>query len=164
MFFINCSDRSSFQELKVEEESEIFQPNSLIEAKDFTIMIFGNEDCIYCKILKQDISKSNEIKNLLKERYNTYYISTDTIKEHKVVTETKEFAIVTEQLANLYKIRATPTTVICDKNFEPILILPGYLPSEMFLSSLEFIAEHKYTSRENIYKELQEYFSKKGLI
>lgn len=166
LFFFGCSDSNKLQELDTEDESKVFKSNSYIDTKGkaYTLLIFGSEDCIYCRILKKDIMKSREIRTILDESFNTYYIMIDVVKEHVIGTNSKEFKVVTEQFANMYKVKTTPTSVIVDKNFSTVMTIPGYLPPEMFISALEFISDNKFTSRENIYKEFQDYLVSKGLM
>ena len=164
LLFLGCNESSTLQEVKVEKSYDFFKNSSEIKTDKLTILIFGNRGCKYCEILKDDIAKDTQTKEILTNDFNSYYIETDKQKEHSVVTDSKNFKITSDVLSNMYKINATPTTVINDENFETILMIPGYVPNKMFKASLNFIKEKRYENKENIYKELQRYYKEKGLI
>ena len=143
-------DKKSYEGLE-----HIFQDTSKIQSNGkFLMLVFGKNNCSYCEKLKKDIKKDTDLQKYISQNFSPYYINIDYEKMHHFNfgegKEKGEANVPTSQLAALYKIYATPTTVFSDKDGRTILVIPGYLPD--YKKALEFIVSNSWKKA----KDLQE--------
>lgn len=125
---------------------DVFNDTSTIETKGkYMLLVFGANGCTYCENLKDDIKAHKNLRTMLKEQFNAYYINTSYSKLHTFrIGESdtlQDHAIPTRQLAQIYRIGPTPTLVFAAKDGRTILTYPSYLPPKQFSALLEFIAQ-----------------------
>ncbi len=143
-------DKNSYKGLE-----HIFQDTGTIQSNDkFLMLVFGKNNCSYCEKLKEDIKKDSDLQRYVSANFSPYYINIDYEKVHHFNfgegKEKGEANVPTSQLAALYRIHATPTTVFGDKDGRTILVIPGYLPN--YKKVLEFIVSNTWKKA----KDLQE--------
>lgn len=87
------------------------------------LLIFDQDNCYYCDLLKEDTLSDLEVQKIL----NKYYIVVvlDVNKESKLAAE--------------YKIYITPNLIFLDKNNKEIHRINGYVPANEFLDTLKEI-------------------------
>lgn len=181
---VDYSDFSSGKEvsatLQTENESldkktyagleNVFQDTSEISNhRKFLMMVFAKNNCPYCEELKADIRKSKDLQEYIVENFSPYYINIDYQKVHHYrfgdSQNTQEIDIPTSRLATeVYQIYVTPTIIFNDLDGRIILEVPGYLGSDKFKETMEFVVsrkwEHSADVRERM-KLLYEYLEKK---
>lgn len=138
----NDLDKKSYEGLE-----QIFQDTRDIDSHGkFLMIVFGKNNCKYCEKLKEDIKKDPELQAYIKNNFSPYYINIDYEKNHHFnfgeAKKKEETEIPTSQLAEIYKVYATPTTIFGDKDGRTILVIPGYLPN--FKKALEFVVSKKW--------------------
>lgn len=86
-------------------------------------LIFDQDSCYYCDILKQDVLTNSDVQKELNENYNVVFVD------------------INEQygLAANYQVMGTPTCVVIDSNGHEIARIDGYLPTDEFLDELKEI-------------------------
>jgi thioredoxin-related protein len=87
------------------------------------LLIFDQDNCYYCDLLKEDTLSDLEVQKIL----NKYYIVV-------VLYVNKE-----SKLAAEYKIYITPNLIFLDKNNKEIHRINGYVPANEFLDTLKEI-------------------------
>lgn len=136
----NSLDKASYAGLE-----HIFLDTSKISSGGkYVILIFGKNNCQWCDLLKEDIKADKSTQEILAKNFNSYYINISYSKQHTLEFDGKQIAMDTATLATQYRIRPTPTIVFLDKNGQPIVIYPGYLPQDKFQVLLNFIASGDY--------------------
>lgn len=110
----------------------------------YVILIFGKNNCQWCDRLKDELKTNKTTQEILLKNFNSYYINLSYTKEHTLDFKGKQTIVDSATLASQYGIRPTPTIVFLDKNGQPIVIYPGYLPQDKFQIFLNFIASAEY--------------------
>lgn len=72
-------DKHSYAEL-----ADLFLDTATISFDKNVLLIFGKNGCIYCDKLKADIKNSPQMKALIREHFNPYYINTSYAKTHAI--------------------------------------------------------------------------------
>ena len=86
-------------------------------------MIFDQDNCVYCDMLKKDVLSNAQV---IDELNNKSVVVIVNINEHP-------------ELATKYKAYGTPTTVILDSNQHEIGRIEGYVEANEFLKTLQGI-------------------------
>lgn len=87
------------------------------------LLIFDQDDCYYCDLLKEDTLSDLEVQKILNKNY--IVVDIDVKKEGKLAAE--------------YKIYGTPYLIFLDKNNKEIHRIEGYVPANEFLDTLKEI-------------------------
>lgn len=134
---IDNLDKASYAEL-----SDLFLDNKRIDPQGrYLMIVFGNNGCLYCEKLKQDIKENQELKDFIKTNFSPYYVNGSYSKPHHFITSEHQVQMMTSELLNLYQVRPTPTLIFATSEGKTILTYPGYLPPERFKATLEFITQ-----------------------
>jgi len=133
------------------------------------VLIFGANTDPYTMKLKEDIFKSKDLQNKLKNDYSSYYFKAHENLRHKLFHENEYMDVDTKTMINIYAITATPTIIFSDKKAKAILVVPGYMPTKQFLVTIKFIENKKLWENKNrkngdIYKALKEFYIKEGIV
>ena len=133
----------------------------------YMILVFGTNTCPYCMKLKEDIYKSKDFQNRLKNDYSSYYLKTHENLRHKLFHEDKFMDVDTKTMISIYGITGTPTIIFGDKNGKAIIMVPGYMPTKQFLTTMDFIESKKWEGKDRkngeVYQALKDYYVSKGI-
>ena len=181
----SCNDKASIVEDKVTKtkdnkqlvvkkslpstNNDVFKDSANISPNDkYMILIFGTNTCPYCMKLKEDISKSEELRNKLKNDYSSYYLKTHENLRHKLYHEKESMDVDTKTMISIYGIKGTPTIIFADKNGKAIFIVPGYMPLNQFLVSMDFVESKLWEGKDRkngeIYQTLKDFYKSKNII
>lgn len=138
---------------------DVFSNNISIDSNNKPIMlIFGNNKCIYCEDLKNEIKNNEVLKNEIKNNLVSYYINTSYSKNHNISYLHK--TINTDELSRYYNLSNTPLVLFLEPNGNQILKMVGY-HKEFFPKMVEFSSNpDNYKNIKDAEKRMQE-FSKK---
>lgn len=96
--------------------------NSEIENKT-VLLLFDQENCYYCDLLKSDVLSDSNVQKELNE--NFIIVSVDINQE--------------PQLAGEYQVLGTPTVIFLDSSNNELGRIDGYVPADEFLDDLKEI-------------------------
>jgi len=134
----------------------------------YMILVFGTNTCPYCMKLKEDIYKSKEFQKRLKNDYSSYYLRTHENLRHKLYHEKEYMDVDTKTMISIYGVEGTPTIIFTDKQGKAIIMVPGYMPSNQFLVTMDFIEQRKWEGKDRkngeVYQALKDYYIEKGVI
>ena len=121
--------------------------NSTVKLKSngkFVVLIFDSTTCPYCKKLHRDLKENKELRQ--EERNMTVYtIHVNETNTYLLPSAKGELKLQTEDLAQMYDFRgSTPFIVFCNKNFKPILTIPGYLRPKTLSKVFKYITSRAY--------------------
>lgn len=142
--------------------ADIFQKTQNIQSNGKPyFLVFAANGCVYCEKLKDLIAEDSEIKTLL-ANYSPYYINTSYQKSHNIAFLG---TLSTQELAQNYNIRPTPTLIFADKDGKTLLSYPGFVPKDRFKAMLEFLqtAAERGLNEEQSTQELAEIFRQKQI-
>jgi thioredoxin-related protein len=133
------------------------------------VLVFGTNTDPYTMKLKEDIFKTKDLRDNLKNNYTSYYFKAHENLRHKLFHENEFMDVDTKTMINIYAITVTPTIIFSDKKAKAILVVPGYMPSKQFLATMKFIDNKKLWENKNrkngeVYKALKEFYIKEGII
>ncbi len=148
--------------------SDVFKDAAKIDPKGkYMIIIFNSGECPYCAKMGNDIYNNKKLKNELKNEFTTYLLDVQNNRIHKLLHEGKDMDVDTKTLIDIYSVRATPTLIFTDKKGKSIFVVPGYMPANQFLVTLDFIKEQKWLGldRKNgdVYEALKNYYTSHGI-
>ncbi len=110
----------------------------------FVVLIFDSTTCPYCKKLHRDLKYSEKLKEEEKKTV-IYTIHVNKTNTYTLATAKGNLKLQTDDLAQMYGFRgSTPFIVFCDKNFKPILTIPGYLRPKTLSKVFEYITSRAY--------------------
>jgi len=149
--------------------SAVVQDNAKISSNGkYALIIFESSTCKYCDQLKDDILANEDLKNRLANDFSTYSLSIDENKMHILDHQGGESQVDTKTLIDIYGVQATPTLIFTDKQTKSILVVPGYMGPKQFKVTLDFIESKRWegVNRKtgDIYKELKQFYIKKGIL
>lgn len=87
------------------------------------LLIFNQDSCYYCDLLKSNVLTDKEVQNELNENYIV------------TIVEVNEYP----QLAGEFQIVGTPTIVVLDSNLTETARIGGYVEADELLSALKEI-------------------------
>ena len=87
------------------------------------MLIFDQEGCYYCDLLKSDVLSDKDVQDYLNENYNVVFV--DVNEQYDIAAE--------------LHVMGTPTCVILDSNGHEIGRIDGYMSSDEFLDELREI-------------------------
>ena len=86
-------------------------------------LIFDQESCVYCDMLKEDVLSDNNVQKVLNDKFIVALV--DINKE--------------PELAAKYNVFGTPTTVFLDSDGNNVSSIEGYVESNEFLNAIKGI-------------------------
>ena len=87
------------------------------------LLIFDQESCYYCDLLKKDVLSDSEVQNILNENYTVV-----------IVDVNEEYSLAAE-----HRVVGTPTSIFLDSNGQEIGRIDGYVSSDELLDKLKEI-------------------------
>lgn len=131
------------------QENSIISYDTRLELSNTgaTMMIFGTQSCSYCDILKKDIDGEGGLKDALKAS-KIYYISLDSNIDYTIVVGEIEQATTNFSLRKQYGGKATPTIVLFDDTWHPVLTIPGYLDKKSLTSFVEYVVSGAHETKD----------------
>lgn len=131
------------------------------------ILVFGTNTDPYTDRLKADIQGSEELQKKLKNDFSSYYFKAHENLRHKQFHEGELMDVDTKTMIAVYSIQSTPTIIFTDDNAKAVIVVPGYMPTKQFLTTMNFMAEGKWKgkNRKNgeIYESLRDYYVANGI-
>ncbi len=110
----------------------------------FVVLIFDSTTCPYCKKLHMDLKNNEQLKEEEKKTV-IYTIHVNETRTYILPTQKGNLKLQTDDLAQMYGFRgSTPFIVFCDKNFRPILTIPGYLKPKTLSKVFKYITSRAY--------------------
>ena len=110
----------------------------------FVVLIFDSTTCPYCKKLHRDL-KENHLLKQEEKKTSIYTIHVNETNTYILPTAKGNLKLQTDDLAQMYGFRgSTPFIVFCNKEFKPILTIPGYLKPKMLSKVFEYITSRAY--------------------
>jgi thioredoxin-related protein len=101
--------------------------DALIEAKKndkYVLVYFWTDWCSNCEIFNRDVIPDKEVmKNL--DHY--FFVSIDGENDP-------------DKLGRIFRIRGFPTILILNKEAEPLLVIPGRVPADIFAHVLSYVS------------------------
>jgi len=134
----------------------------------YMVIIFGANTCPYCMKLKEDIYQSKEFQNRLKNDYSSYYLKTHENLRHKLYHEKEFMDVDTKTMISIYGVNGTPTIIFTDKEGKAVIMVPGYMPADQFLATMDFMESKKWEGKDrkngDVYKALKDFYVQKGIM
>ncbi|RLA74152.1 MAG: phosphoribosylformylglycinamidine cyclo-ligase [Epsilonproteobacteria bacterium] len=131
------------------------------------ILVFGTNTDPYSMKLKEDIFKSKQLQEKLKNDFSSYYFKAHENLRHKLFHEGEYMDVDTKTMINIYGITATPTLIFTDKKAKAVIMVPGYMPTKQFLITLDFMKSKKWVGKDRkngeVYEELKKYYISNGI-
>ncbi len=132
-FIFGCSKKSSSGSLV-----------KLNNKDKFVVLIFDSTTCPYCKRLHEDLRTNPKLISYEK-KMTIYTIHVDESNSYILPTPKGKLKLQTEDIARMYGFRgSTPYIVFCNKNFKPIVTIPGYLRPKTLSKVFEYILSRAY--------------------
>ncbi|MDE6886000.1 MAG: thioredoxin fold domain-containing protein [Helicobacteraceae bacterium] len=116
-------DKHSYADL-----ADVFLDTKDIRFDKEVLIIFGKNNCKYCDMLKDIIKKDDELKAMIKDNFNPYYINISYSKIHNIDFMNKKAQLSTNNLASIFSASSTPTIVFLSKDGSVKYIYPGFSP------------------------------------
>ena len=131
------------------------------------ILVFGTNTDPYSDRLKADIQNSTELQNEIKNSFSSYYLKAHENLRHKLYHEGEYMDVDTKTMIAIYGIEATPTLIFTDTNGKAVILVPGYMPTKQFLTTMKFMdsGEWKGKDRKNgeVYEALKAFYIANGI-
>jgi len=131
------------------------------------MLIFGQPNDPYTKKLKEDVVNNKELANKIKEVTTPIYINARANKMHKFMHNGELMDVDTKTLTSIYAIKATPTIIFLDTDAKSIFVVPGYMPPNQFIATLEFLNGGDWVGKDRkngeVYEELKKFYIAKGI-
>ncbi len=106
----------------------------------FFMFFFYADWCPYCKKMEETTFKNKDVIEIL----NNNFISLKINSESKQILSKINKNITGISLAQSYQITGLPTVVFLDKKGVALTAVPGYLPSDLFITILKYIYTESY--------------------
>ena len=131
------------------------------------ILVFGTSLDPYTTKLKKDINDNELLAKKLKTEFTSYYFKADRNLRHKQFHNGEFMDVDTNTMVNIYAIESTPTIIFTDENAKAILVVPGYMPADQFIVTMDFMNEGLYKGKDrkngDVYEALRDYYEKNGI-
>lgn len=131
------------------------------------ILVFGTNTDPYSDRLKADITNSADLQKRLKEDFNSYYFKAHENLRHKQYHEGELMDVDTKTMIAIYGIDATPTIIFTDDNGKAVIVVPGYMPTQQFLVTMDFMQSGKWKGKDRkngeVYEELRNFYIENGI-
>lgn len=147
---------------------EVFQDSAKIGPNGkFMLMVFGTNSDPYTNRLKADIKNSEELAKKIKNDFSSYYLKAHDNLRHKLFHEGEFMDVDTKTMINIYGITSTPTLIFADKKGKAVIVVPGYMPTKQFISTMKFMESNKWQNRDRkngeVYETLREFYMQNGI-
>lgn len=133
----------------------------------YMLLIFGTNTDPYSARLKADVKNSSELTKKLKEDLSSYYLKAHENLRHKLFHEGEFMDVDTKTMISIYGVEATPTLIFTDKNGKAIIVVPGYMPTEQFITTIKFIESKKWEGKDRkngeVYEALRNFYIENGI-
>lgn len=131
------------------------------------ILVFGTNTDPYSDRLKADIESSPKLQKRLKEDFSSYYFKSHENLRHKQYHEGELMDVDTKTMILVYGITATPTIIFTDDNAKAVIVVPGYMPAEQFLVTMNFMEQGKWKGKDRkngeVYNALKDFYIANGI-
>jgi thioredoxin-related protein len=131
------------------------------------ILVFGTNTDPYSDRLKADIESSPKLQKRLKEDFSSYYFKSHENLRHKQYHEGELMDVDTKTMIVVYGITATPTIIFTDDNAKAVIVVPGYMPTEQFLVTMDFMDQGKWKGKDRkngeVYSALKDFYIANGI-
>lgn len=131
------------------------------------ILVFGTNTDPYSDRLKADIQGSPDLSKRLKEEFSSYYFKAHENLRHKQYHEGELMDVDTKTMIAVYGVTATPTIIFTDDNGKAVIVVPGYMPAEQFLVTMDFMLQGKWKGKDRkngeIYESLRDFYITNGI-
>lgn len=122
----------------------IFFDNSTIKLDSKPILlVFGQDGCHYCALLRAGIINDAAIKNLVVTNFSPYYVNISHDRIHSVPF-LKLSGITSVELSKLYNLAATPTIVFIDSAGKTIFRVGGFPGNKRFSNMLKYVISNSW--------------------
>lgn len=116
-------DKESYADI-----ADIFLDTNEISFDKNILIIFGKNNCQYCDMLKEMIKEDDDLKKIIKDNFNPYYINISYLKIHSMNFNDRQTKIETNSLASLFSVNFTPSVVFMGRDGNVRYIFPGFTP------------------------------------
>lgn len=131
------------------------------------IIIFGTNTDPYSDRLKADIQGSKDLQTRIKSEFSSYYLKAHENLRHKLYHEGEYMDVDTKTMISIYGIEATPTLIFTDTNGKAVIVVPGYMPSNQFLVTLDFMKNGAWKGKDRkngeVYEALKAFYIANGI-
>ncbi len=131
------------------------------------ILIFGTNTDPYSDRLKADIKNSEALTKKLKSEFSSYYLKAHENLRHKQFHEGEYMDVDTKTMIAIYGIDATPTIIFTDDKGKAVIVVPGYMPTKQFLTTMSFMQSGKWKGKDRkngeVYEALRDYYISNGI-
>ncbi len=148
---------------------DVFQDSAKIGPQDNKqmIMVFGTNTDPYSDRLKADIQSSPELQKQIKNDFSSYYLKAHENLRHKLYHEGEYMDVDTKTMISIYGIEATPTLIFTDTNGKAVILVPGYMPTKQFITTLDFMKSGKWKGKDRkngeVYEVLKAFYIANGI-
>jgi thioredoxin-related protein len=133
----------------------------------YMLIVFGTNTDPYTDRLKADIKNTEELSKKIKNDFSSYYLKAHENLRHKLFHEGELMDVDTKTMLSIYGIESTPTLIFADKKGKAIIVVPGYMPSNQFLTTLKFIEDKEWVGKDRkngeVYATLRDYYVKNNI-
>lgn len=155
--------------VSMDDVADVFRDSARITpAGKYQILVFASGKDPYTNQLKKDIKLNEALNSRLKNDFSVYYLDLDHDRTHALEHNGNFMNASTHMFAEIYGINATPSLVFCDKTGKRIFIVPGYMPADQFLVTLDFIEQKKWGDKDrkdgSVYEALKTFYTEKGVL
>ncbi len=110
----------------------------------FVVLIFDSTTCPYCKKLHHDLDTNKKLK-VYEKKMVIYTIHVDENNTYTLPSKKGKLRLDTGELARMYRFNGyTPYIVFCNKDFKPIVTIPGYLKPNTLVRVFKYIYSRAY--------------------
>ncbi len=142
LILYGCNKQPSEPKFTVDPNPVVKQA---VDNKKSLILIFESETCLYCDKLNREVLKDIEVKqSLVKNNIEIAIINVDGSR--KVLDPEGKKEVDERTLAGLYRVTGYPTIAVFnpDKNYELIVVIPGYIPKDYFVKLSDYLGTKCY--------------------
>ena len=111
------------------------------ESGKHVLLFMHLNGCPYCHKMIEENFKHAPHTGYLKQNFDVIAVN---IKGDREIAFDEEIQVTEKELANLLKVRATPTVIFLDAKNKPVARLNGYRSPEAFRLALDYVAEKAY--------------------
>lgn len=116
-------DKSSYADV-----ADVFLDTNEIDFNKDVLIVFSKNNCNYCDDVKDIIKEDENLKQIIKDNFNPYYINTSYLKTHLINFNDRQSKVNTSDLAQIFSVNATPSIVFLSKNGDVKYLFPGFTP------------------------------------
>lgn len=172
--FAGCDNSPKLKEvddLKVQEvtqkstkSQEVANINLFPNNKNMIFIFHANSE--YDKQLSDDMKNDKALQNGIKN-FSLYKIPISNTHTYTILHNKEKITTSPSLLRDIYGVTGTPTLIFLDKNGTSILTVPGYMPPNQFVATMNFVNSdiHQGINRKNgdIYRELKKFYIKNNI-